>query len=117
MSIAPRQEQLAGTMFDIPEPPTGPRKMPSQPNTWVGYLAWRRTPEGTRFLGEMERRAVNMFRAGARRISVNGLHDDVRRDLKLEANNSHRPWIADDLCRRHPELMGAIERRKRRKVG
>ena len=111
------REQLAGTMFDIPDPPTGPAKRPASANTFRGYLHWRGTPDGEAFWAELVHRTLRLHRSGAQRISVNRLHDDVRGDLKIEANNTYRPWLADDLCRRWPELMAVIERRKRRKAG
>lgn len=89
--------------------------MPAQANTWRGYLAWRGTPDGEAFWREMQNRALRAFHGGAQRISVNGLHDEVRRDLKIGSNNTWRPWLADDLVRRYPDLLAVIERRKRRK--
>ena len=116
MSTPPRQELLAGTLFDVPDPPTGPPKMPSQPNTWAGYLAWRRSADGLTVWWAIEDEALRRLAAGDKRVSLKGLVELVRGN-GAEINNTHTAWLADDLCRRHPELLAVIERRARRKHG
>jgi len=116
MSTPPRQELLAGTLFDIPDPPTGPAKMPSQPNTFAGYLAWRRSDAGLKVWRAIEDEALRRLAHGDRRVSPKGLVEWIRA-AGNEINNTHTAWLADDLCRRHPELIDVIERRARRKHG
>ena len=76
------------------------------------YLKWRAAnPEIVR---EVIRRAVARANNGARRIEVNDLVADVRKDWKVRIDNSFRSRISDDAVAQYPFLDGLIERRQRK---
>ena len=106
-------EQFCGTMFDVPDPPTGPEKIPEDA-TWEAYCGWRETAEGLRVWLDIEEQALAAFLAGARRIGVKALVESARSRLRVEINNTYTAWLADDLVGLHPELLPLIERRVRK---
>lgn len=112
-SRPPRQEQLAGTMFDVPDPPTGPAKTPGG-GTWEAYLVWRQSEDGLRVWVYVEAQAMAALEMGATRFSTRTSCAEARDRLKVEINDHYTAWIADDLCRKHIALLDIIERRVRR---
>lgn len=105
------------TLWDVPEPPTGPAKDVSRfvGSTYERYVRWRtETPEGRRAFSYVAGAALVAAERGDKRISVNRLVEQARAALLVEIDNTARAWIADDLIARHPHLKDLIERRKRR---
>lgn len=106
-------DQLTGSLFDIPDPPTGPRAMPAAANTLQGYWRWRESEDGRTVWRAIERWALEQYPG---RISAKALVERARNEMRREVNNTYTAWIGDDLVRRHPHLLDAIERRARKKV-
>jgi hypothetical protein len=98
-------------------PPSGPAtaEAGARANSHAAYAAWRETGDGLKVWLAVEQRALDLYGAGARRISTKALVELARASLKLEINNTYTAWLADDLIRKHPQLRDVIERRARRK--
>ena len=88
------------------EAPAGPRDYTAE---WSAYSAG----EGAEIAAEIEREALALAAAGARRISVAAIFER-RRASGVGLNQSWRAACADWLCDRHVALADLIERRKRR---
>lgn len=85
------------------------------------YQAWRKTAEGMRIFLEIERRVLARANSGTpanpvRRIEVNNVVGDVRRDWKVQVNNSYRSYLARELRNRHAHLKDLIQIRQQRAV-
>ena len=78
------------------------------------WARWIVKPEAAIVLSEIERRALASWRNGDRRVEVNGIVADVRRDLKVRMDNSLRAIIARRLVEVYPVLEPLIERRRQR---
>ena len=105
------------TLWDVPAPPTGPKKDVSRfvGSTYERYVRWRtETPEGRQAFSYIAGAALVAAERGDKRISVNRLVEQARAALLVEIDNTARAWISDDLVARHPHLATLIERRKRR---
>ncbi len=88
------------------EVPAGPRDYTAE---WSAYAAG----DGAEVAAEIEREALALAAAGARRISVAAIFER-RRASGVGLNQSWRAACADWLCDRHVALADLIERRKRR---
>lgn len=64
-------------------------------------------------VAELETRVLQAAAAGEQRISILTVMGQVRDDLKLSANNSDAPKLADSLIQHHPHLDAVIQRRTR----
>lgn len=104
-------------VFDLPAPPTGPEADVPGPdaNRHAAYLEWRQTRDGACAWVWIKGQASRLGAMDATRISVKGLVEQCRAELKVEINNTYTAWIADDLVRWDPRLLNLIERRRRRK--
>ena len=100
-----------------PAPPTGPAVVPPsrEANSYSAYREWRETEDGALAWRHLVDGARQQAADLVSRISVYGLSEEARHILKIEINNTFRPWIADDLVEQYPELLPLIERRKRKK--
>lgn len=81
------------------------------------FTKWARTPDGAAVVAEVRRRALAQASNGARRIEVNLIVADVRRELRMTVNNSHRAPLARYLVARDAHLGPLIERRVSRRKG
>lgn len=97
------------------------------------WLAWPITKLERRFAefhaanphvyAEFERRAMELYRAGARRIGVKAIAERIRWDVHVRVltedykiNNSLVALYARLLIHRHPELAEVIELRQRKEA-
>jgi len=104
--------------FELPSPPTGPAvETPTrEQNRYVAYLEWRGTRDGSCVWAYLKARVRELLlHKPDPRISVKGLVEACRAELKVEINNTYTAWLADDLVRWDPRLLNLIERRRRRK--
>lgn len=116
----PTQAELGPLFEDLYAPPRRPapgpaeqRVLPIDGTLQARYEAWRRSDEGAWVFATIRERALDEARDGAQRIGVKGLVEDVRRDLKVHANNSYTALIARELRDTEPELEDLIELRER----
>lgn len=107
-----------------------------QPDLWTAaadphWLAWPITKLERRFAefhaanphvyAEFERRALQLYRAGAQRIGAKAIAERIRWDVHVRTlgdeyklNNSFVSLYARLLIHRHPELADVIETRQRK---
>ena len=78
------------------------------------YVCWKSSEAGWRAWRYIEATALDLAARGEERISVKYLVEQARRSLQAECDNRWTALLADDLVARHPHLLTAIERRKRR---
>jgi len=85
---------------------------PSSPEAkWARWIA---RPTSWPVVAEIERRALACWQNGDRRVEINRIVADVRRDLGVSVDNSLRAILARRLVEKHPQLDALIERRRRR---
>lgn len=109
-----------------------------QPDLWTAaadphWLVWPQTRIERRFAefhrqnphvyAEFERRAMELYRAGARRIGVKAIAERIRWDVHVRVltedykiNNSLVALYARLLVHRRPELTEVIELRRRKEA-
>ena len=104
---------------DPPPPPTGPLADPyhSPDNRPEKFIAFMESDNGKTFMARAAGAALAALRQGDARFSVLGYIHTYRAIHSERVNNTFAPWVADELVRRHPDLVDLIERRKRRKEG
>jgi hypothetical protein len=78
------------------------------------YDAWKATPKGEWFIGEVLRRARAARDAGERRVCIKEIAHNIRGERKTEVNNTLVSFVARDIVARDPSLDRLIERRERR---
>lgn len=78
------------------------------------FARWRARDAGVRVLGEIERRVLARANRGDRRIEVNDVVADIRKDWQVAVNNDLRSAISRWLVERHPFLDPLIKRRANR---
>lgn len=100
-----------------PSPPTGPEAEEFAPEEGQpgAYIEWRNSEVGRKSLQWMARLALERKQAGAVRVSINWLSDELRTRRLVRHCNTWRPWMATDLISMFPTLVAVIQRKSRAK--
>lgn len=87
--------------------------LPMRPPLSERYAIWKASPDGMRFLREVELRVLDLAVNNPRRIELNLIWATVRAALRLHADNSFRALFARDLVAKWSHLSGMIRLRER----
>lgn len=75
------------------------------------FAAWRATTDGHEVAAAVATIALDLAAAGAGRIALNALFEQLRAARKKSLNNSYRSFLARELVDRYPQLKDRIELR------
>lgn len=75
------------------------------------YRAWKATPDGTRFLHDVELAVLDVAVNNPRRIEINLIWAAVRDRLHIKADNSYRAFASRDLVAKWAHLQPMIRMR------
>lgn len=111
--------QLALSWPEAPAAPEAPRDeqwvLPIPGTLAASYGAWRDSEQGESVVRLMAYLALREVGAGATRVGIKWLGEEVRKRAKVKVNNSHLALIARELKMAHPDRLGrAIHCRVRR---
>lgn len=103
----------------LPSPPTGPEAEPYGRDNGSSsrFAAFIETGKGAAFMSRVASAALSGLSRGDRRFSVFSYIGQYRALHKVRITNNFAPLVADELVRRHPQLLDIIERRARKKAG
>lgn len=79
----------------------------------IRYLEWRQSEAGRELAHQVEQVALSAAAAGAARISVNLIFEQLRQSRRVSIDNSFRALLARELRDRHPALKDRIHIKER----
>lgn len=80
----------------------------------VRYFEWRHSEQGRELAHQVEQVALAQARAGAARISINLIFEQLRQAQRASIDNSFRALLARELRKRHPVLTDKIHIKDRK---